>query len=82
MLHSDGGGEYTSKEFKDYCDKNGINREITFSYTTQYNGVAERKNRTILDMARSTLKTKKMPNSFWAEAVAYSVYILNQFPIK
>ena len=82
VLHSDGGGEYTSKEFKDYCDEHGIHREVTFPYTPQHNGVAERKNRTILDMARSMLKTKKMPNSFWAEAVACSVYILNRSPTK
>lgn len=72
VLHSDGGGEYNAKEFKDYCEEHGIHREITFSFTPQHNGVAER------NMARSMLKTKKMHNSFWAEAVACSVYILNR----
>lgn len=34
VLHSDGGGEYTSKEYKDYCDEHGIHREVTFPYTS------------------------------------------------
>lgn len=82
MLHTDGGGEYTSNEFKEYCEEQGIHHEVTFSYTPQHNGVAERKNRTILDIARSMLKSKSMPNSFWGEAISCSVYILNRAPTK
>nr|GEV69410.1 copia-type polyprotein [Tanacetum cinerariifolium] len=44
--------------------------------------VVERKNRTILNMVRSMLKTKKMPKEFWAEAVDCAVYLLNRCPSK
>ena len=52
-LRSDRGGEFTSNEFNDYCKQEGIRRELTASYTPQQNDIAERKNRTIFEMARS-----------------------------
>ena len=54
----------------------------TPAYTPQLNGVAERKNRTILDMARSLLKANKLPKQYWAEAVSCAVYLLNRCPTK
>ena len=71
-----------SKEFLKYCEDNGIRRQLTVPRTPQQNGVAERKNRTILEMARSMLKSKKLPKEFWAEAVACAVYISNRSPTK
>jgi hypothetical protein len=62
MLRTDGGGEYTSKEFEAFCVNEGIVHEVTAPYTPQHNGLAERRNRIILDMARSMLKQKKMPH--------------------
>ena len=49
-------------------------------YTPQQNGVAERKNRTIMEMARNMLVAKHLSNEYWDEAVATAVYILNRFP--
>ena len=60
----------------------GLQHNITFPYTPQHNGVAERKNRTIMDMARSKLKAKGMPNYFWAEAVTCAVYLINRSPTR
>jgi hypothetical protein len=54
--------------------------QTTTRYTPQQNGVAERKNQTIMNMARSLLKEKCLSNTFWAEAVACSVYLLNRSP--
>ncbi|CAL2257637.1 unnamed protein product [Prunus armeniaca] len=68
-LRTDRGGEFTSNEFSEFCKRNGIKRELTASYTPQQNGVAERRNRTIVEMARSMLKAKGLPNVFWAEAI-------------
>ena len=51
VLRSDGGGEYMSNEFMDFCKYHGIKRQFTARCTPQQNGVAERKNRTIMDMA-------------------------------
>ena len=81
-MRSDRGGEFMSKEFLKYCEDNGIRRQLTVPRTPQQNGVAERKNRTILEMARSMLKSKKLPKEFWAEAVACAVYISNRSPTK
>lgn len=80
ILRTDGGGEYTSNAFDEFCVGQGIKHEITFPYTPQHNDVAERKNSTIMDMARSMVKVKGMPNSFWAEAVSCAVYVLNRSP--
>ncbi|KAJ3701279.1 hypothetical protein LUZ61_004984 [Rhynchospora tenuis] len=76
----DRGGEYISKEFEYFCEEHGIRRFLTAPYSPQQNGVAERKNRTILDMVRSMLKSKNMPKEFWAEAVQCAVYFQNRCP--
>ena len=68
--------------FLEYCKEKGIKRQLTVRKTPQQNGVAERKNRTIAEMARSMLKGKGLPNTFWAEAVNTTVFILNRSPTK
>ena len=64
VLRTDGGGEYNSHEFQVFCDEEGIIHEVTSPYTPQHNGVAERRNRTILNMARNMMKGKGMPHYF------------------
>ena len=54
--------------------------QTTARYTPQQNGVAERKNQTIMNMARSLLKEKSLSNTFWAKVVACSTYLLNRSP--
>ncbi|BBG92824.1 ADP glucose pyrophosphorylase large subunit 1, partial [Prunus dulcis] len=63
------GGEFTSNDFNDFCKQSGIKRQLTTAYTPQQNGVAERKNRTVMNMVRSVLSDKKIPKTFWPEAV-------------
>ena len=63
-MRSDRGGEFTSNKFNKYCEDHGIRRPLTVPRSPQQNGVAERKNRTILNMVRSMLKSKKMPKEF------------------
>jgi len=82
MVRSDGGGEYKSNEFKKHYEELGLQHNITCPYTPQHNGVAERKNRTIMDMARSMLKVKGMPNYFWVEAVTCAVYLISRSPTR
>ena len=81
-LRSDRGGEFTSNEFDKFCKIHGVKRQLTASYTPQQNGIAERKNRTIFEMARSMLKAKNLPKNFWAEAVACAVFVLNRCPTR
>lgn len=59
------GGEHVSREFSLFCSKLGIKHELTTPYSPQQNGVAERKNRTLTEKARSMLKASKLPNDFW-----------------
>jgi transposase InsO family protein len=54
-LRSDNGGEYMSKDFDQFCNDRGIQREPTIPYSPQQNGVAERMNRTLMETARSML---------------------------
>lgn len=76
------GGEYTSREFAKFCEEQGILHEITAPYTPQHNGLAERRNRSLVEMARSMLKQKHLPSSFWGEAVCTAAYVLNRCPTK
>jgi transposase InsO family protein len=79
-LRSDKNGEYLSNQFKSYCENHGIHKFLKAPYTPQQNDIIERKNRTILDMVRSMIKTKEMPKEFWAETVQCAVYIQNRCP--
>uniref|UniRef100_A0A2N9FH80 Integrase catalytic domain-containing protein n=1 Tax=Fagus sylvatica TaxID=28930 RepID=A0A2N9FH80_FAGSY len=79
-LRTDRGGEFTSHEFKVFCKANGISRQLTAAYTPQQNGVAERKNRTIMNMVRSMLSEKQIPKNFWPEAVNWTAHVLNRSP--
>jgi hypothetical protein len=60
VLRTDNGGEYTSKEFNDFCAGEGIRRELIVPYNTQQNGVAERKNKAIVGVARAMLHGQGM----------------------
>ncbi|TXG46600.1 hypothetical protein EZV62_027900 [Acer yangbiense] len=81
-LRSDNGKEYTSNEFNMFCEDMGITHQLTVSYTPQQNGVSEKKNRTVMEMARCLMAEKKLPKNFWAEAVYTAVYLLNKLPTR
>jgi transposase InsO family protein len=66
--------------FTKFYEEEGIKRCLTAPYSPQQNDVAERKNRTILDMVRSMLKSKNTPKEFWAEAMHCAVYVQNRCP--
>ena len=79
-LRTDNGGEYTSREFAEFCKIAGIRRHFTTAYTPQQNGVAERMNRTLLERTRAMLGTAGLEKSFWAEAVNTACYVINMSP--
>jgi transposase InsO family protein len=60
-LRSDNGGEYTSKEFVNFCKDVGIKRELTTPYNPQQNGVAERKNRTMMEAVKTMIHDQDLP---------------------
>lgn len=80
ILRTDRGGEFTSSEFKHFCEGNGIRRQLTAAYTHQQNGVTERKNHTILNMVRSMMSAKKILKTCWPEAVNWTMHVLNRCP--
>jgi transposase InsO family protein len=63
-LISNNGGEFTSKEFMDYCNNHGIKRQFSIARTPQQNGVVERKNTTVREMARTMLMDSKLTDFF------------------
>jgi transposase InsO family protein len=81
-LRTDRGGEFNSDEFAEYCERLGIKHFRTAPYTPQQNGVVERRNQTVVGMARSLLKSMGVPSRFWGEAVTTVVYLLNRAPTK
>ena len=81
-LQTDNGKEYCNTKFRQFLDQHGIQQRLSIPYNPQQNGVAERRNRTLLDMARCQLIQAQLPPSFWAEAVGTANYIRNRCTSK
>ena len=91
IVRSDRGGEFYGKydesgqnpgPFAKLLEKRGIRAQYTMPGTPQQNGVAERRNRTLMDMVRSMMSSTNVPNSLWSEALKTAMYILNRVPSK
>ncbi|KAJ9561022.1 hypothetical protein OSB04_006182 [Centaurea solstitialis] len=78
ILRSDRGGEYFSNEFDTFCEENGIKHERTSPFTPQQNGLAERKNRTLVEMVNCMLNQSNRPTDLWGEALLTACYIHNR----
>ncbi|WVZ06476.1 hypothetical protein V8G54_019822 [Vigna mungo] len=74
--------EYTSYQFNYFCEEAGIEHQLTTPYTPQQNGVSERKNRTIMEMARCLMFEKHLPKESWAEVAHTATFLLNRLPTK
>ena len=74
-LRSDNGGEFISGEFKDFCNAEGIRRELIAPHNPQQNGVAEQKNRMIMGAAQAMLHDQGLPLHLWVEACTTAVYV-------
>ncbi|RVW75605.1 Retrovirus-related Pol polyprotein from transposon RE1 [Vitis vinifera] len=78
VLRSDNGGEYQSSDLQKYLEGHGIIHQTTCSNTPQQNGVAERKNRHLLEVVRASLIAAKTPISYWGEAITSAAYLINR----
>ncbi|GJR32020.1 putative ribonuclease H-like domain-containing protein [Tanacetum coccineum] len=78
IIRCDNGGEFRNKEMDEFCTRKGIKREFSNARTPQQNGVAERRNRTLIEAARTMLADAKLPVTFWAEAVNTACYVQNR----
>ncbi|GJY46403.1 putative ribonuclease H-like domain-containing protein [Tanacetum coccineum] len=78
VIRCDNGTKFKNREMNELCGLKGIKREFSVARTPQQNGVAERKNRTLIEAARTMLADSLLPTVFWAEAVNTACYVLNR----
>ncbi|GJS04835.1 ribonuclease H-like domain-containing protein [Tanacetum coccineum] len=78
ITKSDNETEFKNRIMNKFCEMKGIRREFSVARTLQQNGVAERKNRTLIETARTMLADSKLPTTFWAEAVNTACYVQNR----
>nr|GEU81252.1 hypothetical protein [Tanacetum cinerariifolium] len=82
IIKCDNEGEFRNKEMNDVCSKKGIKREFNNARTPQHNGVAERRNRTLIEATRTMFADAKLPVTFWAEAVNTACYVQNRVMVN
>ena len=82
IFRSDQGLEYHNSQVRNYLEKEGIKIQYSVVYSPQQNGVAERKNRTLIEAARSMLIGSGLQKKLWAEAVYTANYIFNRIPCE
>jgi Integrase core domain. len=81
-IRSDRGREFDNSLVEDFCDENGFMHNFSAPRTPQSNGVVERKNRSLQEMARTMLNEHPLPEYFWGEAVNTSCYVINRTSIR
>ncbi|KAJ9545171.1 LOW QUALITY PROTEIN: hypothetical protein OSB04_024878 [Centaurea solstitialis] len=78
VIRTDNGTEFKNRKLDSFLDSVGITHTFSAARTPQQNGVVERKNRTLVEAARTMLTFSKLPLHFWAEAVASACFTQNQ----
>ena len=81
-IRSDNGREFRNSRFDSFCSDHGLQHQFSSPYTPPQNGVVERKNRTLVEMARMMLDEHRTPRCFWAEAVNTACYIANRIFLR
>lgn len=82
IIRSDRGKEYVNKYLQDYLNNEGIKIQLTAAYSPQQNGVAERKNRSLMEMSRCMLIDANLEKKYWGEAVVTANFLQNRLPTK
>ena len=72
----------THLDMSNFCKMHGIIHEVTPEYAPRSNGIAERKNRILLDMVNAMLVSSGLPKIMWGEALYSACHILNRVPYK
>ncbi|GJY07021.1 putative ribonuclease H-like domain-containing protein [Tanacetum coccineum] len=78
VIRCDNRTEFKNREMNQFCEMKGILRQFSIARTPQQNGVAERRNKTLIEAARTMLADSKLPTTFWAEAVNTACYVQNR----
>jgi transposase InsO family protein len=80
-IHNDNGTEFRNASFDQFCLEHGVDQQFPAPRVPQHNGVMERKNHTLVEMARTMLDEHGTPRCFWADAISTACYISNRiFP--
>jgi transposase InsO family protein len=74
----DHGTEFINKPMKTWCSQQGIEIQMTAPYSPSQNGVAERMNRTLVELARAMITTRELPEFLWEAATAHAMYLRNR----
>ncbi|GJT60447.1 putative ribonuclease H-like domain-containing protein [Tanacetum coccineum] len=78
IIRCDNETEFKNNDMNQLCGMKGIKREFSVAITPQQNGVVERKNRTLIEAARTMLADSLLPTTFWVEAVNTACYVQNR----
>ncbi|KAK1693642.1 hypothetical protein QYE76_010339 [Lolium multiflorum] len=81
-IRTDNGTEFKNYTMQEFVDDEGIKHEFSAPYTLQQNGVVERKNRTIIEMARTMFSEFNSPHNFWGEAISTAVHYSNRLFLR
>ncbi|CAL2270719.1 unnamed protein product [Prunus armeniaca] len=81
-FHSDRGGEYVSNRFHEFLGSKGIVHQFSCPSKAQQNGLAERKNRHLVETAITLLSEASLPQHFWFHVISHSIYLINHMPSK
>ncbi|KRY11615.1 Retrovirus-related Pol polyprotein from transposon TNT 1-94 [Trichinella patagoniensis] len=81
-LRTDNGREYVNQRLRNFLREKEIEHQFSSPYAPQKNGVAERKNRALVEMAKCMLTDAKLPECFWGEAVCTAAYLQNRLPSR
>nr|GEX47423.1 hypothetical protein [Tanacetum cinerariifolium] len=78
IIRSDNRTKFKNQDLNQFCGMKGIEREFSVARTPQQNGIAERKNRTLIEAGRTMLADSLLPIPFWAEAINTACYVQNR----
>ena len=81
-IRSDHGGEFQNSFFEEFCKEHEISHNFSAPRTPQQNGVVERKNRSLVELARTMLSDSNIPKYFWADAVSTTCFVSNRVNIR
>jgi transposase InsO family protein len=81
-LRIDRGGKYLSQDFIAFCTEHGIQWQLTMAHTSQQNGVSERRNRTLIEWARSMATDSNCPTFLWTEVINTANHLVNLSPTR
>ncbi|KAK1695928.1 hypothetical protein QYE76_012625 [Lolium multiflorum] len=81
-IRTDNGTKFKNYTMQEFVDDEGIKHEFSAPYTPQQNGVVERKNRTIIEMARTMLSEFKSPHNFWGQAISTAFHYSNRLFLR